>query len=71
MICASSCGDPGLPDHARLVVPPIVLALAKHPLVDEFDLSSLEFMSGAAPLSAELEVACGKRLGCRISRATG
>ena len=55
-----------------LVVPPIVLALAKHPLVDEFDLSSLEFMnSGAAPLSAELEVACGKRLGCRMQQGYG
>jgi acyl-CoA synthetase (AMP-forming)/AMP-acid ligase II len=54
------------------VVPPIVLALAKHPLVDEFDLSSLEFMnSGAAPLSAELEVACGKRLGCRMTQGYG
>ena len=55
-----------------LVVPPIVLALAKHPLVDKFDLSSLEFMnSGAAPLSAELEVACGKRLGCRMQQGYG
>jgi acyl-CoA synthetase (AMP-forming)/AMP-acid ligase II len=54
------------------VVPPIVLALAKHPLVDEFDLSSLEFMnSGAAPLSAELEVACGERLGCRMMQGYG
>jgi len=54
------------------VVPPIVLALAKHPLVDEFDLSSLEFMlSGAAPLSADLEVACGKRLGCRMEQGYG
>jgi len=54
------------------VVPPIVLALAKHPLVDEFDLSSLQFMlSGAAPLSAELEVACGKRLGCRMQQGYG
>jgi acyl-CoA synthetase (AMP-forming)/AMP-acid ligase II len=54
------------------VVPPIVLALAKHPLVDEFDLSSLEFMgSGAAPLSAELEVACGERLGCRMQQGYG
>src|ERR671935_914621 len=44
------------------VAPPIVLALAKEPLVDEFDLSSLKFMlSGAAPLSAELEVTCGAR----------
>jgi acyl-CoA synthetase (AMP-forming)/AMP-acid ligase II len=55
-----------------LVVPPIVLALAKHPLVDEFDLSSLQFMgSGAAPLSAELEVACGERLGCRMQQGYG
>jgi acyl-CoA synthetase (AMP-forming)/AMP-acid ligase II len=54
------------------VVPPIVLALAKHPLVDQFDLSSLKFMlSGAAPLSAELEIACGKRLGCRMQQGYG
>jgi acyl-CoA synthetase (AMP-forming)/AMP-acid ligase II len=54
------------------VVPPIVLALAKQPLVDEFDVSSLQFMlSGAAPLSAELERACGKRLGCRMLQGYG
>jgi acyl-CoA synthetase (AMP-forming)/AMP-acid ligase II len=54
------------------VVPPIVLALAKHPLVDQYDLSSLEYMnSGAAPLSAEREVACGKRLGCRMQQGYG
>ena len=54
------------------VVPPIILALAKQPIVDEFDLSSLEFMhSGAAPLSAELELACGKRLGCRMTQGYG
>ncbi|MBV8941007.1 MAG: AMP-binding protein [Solirubrobacterales bacterium] len=36
---------------AALLVPPIVLALTKHPLVDEFDLSSLEWIGcGAAPL---------------------
>jgi len=27
--------------------------------------------SGAAPLSAELEVACGKRLGCRMQQGYG
>jgi acyl-CoA synthetase (AMP-forming)/AMP-acid ligase II len=33
------------------LVPPIVLALAKHPLVDHYDLSSLQYIeSGAAPL---------------------
>ena len=35
------------------VVPPIVLALSKHPMVDQFDLTSLEWLnSGAAPLGA-------------------
>jgi acyl-CoA synthetase (AMP-forming)/AMP-acid ligase II len=54
------------------VVPPIVLALVKHPLVDEFDLSSLEFInSGAAPLSAELQVECGRRLGCQMEQGYG
>jgi acyl-CoA synthetase (AMP-forming)/AMP-acid ligase II len=53
-------------------VPPIVLALAKHPLVDEFDLSSLDLInSGAAPLSAELEIACGERLGCQMQQGYG
>lgn len=46
------------------VAPPIVLALAKHPSVDRYDLSSLEYVvSAAAPLDAELAVACSRRLG--------
>lgn len=46
-----------------LVVPPILLALAKHPIVDKFDLSSLRALtSGAAPLSAELQIEVSKRL---------
>jgi acyl-CoA synthetase (AMP-forming)/AMP-acid ligase II len=54
------------------VVPPIVLALAKHPLVDRFDLSALRFInSGAAPLGAELEEACGKRLDCVVGQGYG
>ncbi|XP_073154642.1 4-coumarate:CoA ligase 1-like [Henckelia pumila] len=37
-------------------VPPIVLAIAKSPVVDKYDLSSLRtVMSGAAPLGRELE----------------
>ncbi len=45
------------------VVPPIALALAKHPAVDEADLSSLRLiMSGAAPLGAELSDAVATRL---------
>jgi acyl-CoA synthetase (AMP-forming)/AMP-acid ligase II len=54
------------------LVPPIVLALVKHPIVDQFDLSSLEFInSGAAPLSAELQVQCAKRLGCQVEQGYG
>ncbi|MFF8680138.1 4-coumarate--CoA ligase family protein [Streptomyces sp. NPDC015140] len=46
------------------VAPPIVLALAKHPLVAEYDLSSLKYIvSAAAPLDAQLAAACSRRLG--------
>ena len=46
------------------LVPPIILALAKHPLVDEHDVSTLAWInSGAAPLGAELADACARRLG--------
>jgi acyl-CoA synthetase (AMP-forming)/AMP-acid ligase II len=45
------------------VAPPIVLALAKHPLVDQYDLSSLRTItSGAAPLDESLALACQDRL---------
>ena len=54
------------------VAPPIVLALAKHPLVDSFDLGALRHMnSGAAPLKAELAAECGKRLGCEVVQGYG
>jgi acyl-CoA synthetase (AMP-forming)/AMP-acid ligase II len=54
------------------VVPPIVLALAKHPMVDKYDLSKLEvIMSGAAPLSAELATACADRLECLLIQGYG
>ncbi len=47
------------------IVPPVALALAKHPMVDQFDLSSLEqTFTGAAPLGAELSNAVGRRLNC-------
>jgi acyl-CoA synthetase (AMP-forming)/AMP-acid ligase II len=45
------------------VAPPIVLALAKHPLVDQYDLSSLRTItSGAAPLDEQLALAAEERL---------
>ena len=54
------------------VVPPIALALAKHPAVDERDLSSVEnVMSGAAPLGAELSDKVAKRLDCEVFQGYG
>jgi acyl-CoA synthetase (AMP-forming)/AMP-acid ligase II len=54
------------------VAPPIVLALAKHPLVDKYDLSSLQSVfSGAAPMDASLERACTDRLGCQVMQGWG
>lgn len=45
------------------LVPPLVLFLAKHPMVDKFDLSSLQAISsGAAPLARDLEIGVAKRL---------
>ncbi|MDQ0581750.1 4-coumarate--CoA ligase family protein [Streptomyces rishiriensis] len=45
------------------VAPPIVLALAKHPAVARYDLSSLRYVvSAAAPLDAGLAAACAERL---------
>ncbi|MDQ3754412.1 MAG: AMP-binding protein [Acidobacteriota bacterium] len=54
------------------IVPPIALALAKHPIVDNYDLSHLKAVfSGAAPLSAEVSRACAERLGCLIRQGYG
>jgi len=54
------------------VVPPIVLALAKHPVVDKFDLSALvTVFSGAAPLGQELATACSSRLGANVRQGYG
>ena len=54
------------------LVPPIILALAKHPVVDNYDLSSLKtVMSGAAPLSGDLASAAADRLGCHVMQGYG
>ncbi|KAJ7269564.1 AMP binding protein [Mycena rebaudengoi] len=45
------------------VVPPILVVLARHPAVDNYDLSSLKYMlSGAAPLGADLVKMVKQRL---------
>jgi acyl-CoA synthetase (AMP-forming)/AMP-acid ligase II len=44
-------------------VPPVILGLSQTPLVDQYELSSLRYiMSGAAPLSAELQQRVAARL---------
>jgi len=54
------------------VVPPIVLALAKHPVVGRYDLSRLRCVfSGAAPLGDQVARACAERLGCRVLQGYG
>ena len=54
------------------VAPPIVLALAKHPLVDEFDLSMLtQIFCAAAPLKVDLADECAKRLDCEVVQGYG
>jgi acyl-CoA synthetase (AMP-forming)/AMP-acid ligase II len=64
-----------LQDHRitrAFLVPPIVLGLAKHPLVDKYDLSSLNtVVSGAAPLDAGLEAACAERTGALVTQGWG
>ncbi len=45
--------------------PPVAVALAKHPMVAEFDLSCVErFFSGAAPLGGDVGDAVAGRIGC-------
>ena len=53
-------------------VPPMVLGLAKHPVVDDFDLSSVkQIFSGAAPLGADLAAAAAARVGCEVVQGYG
>ena len=54
------------------IVPPIVLKLARDPIVEKYDLSSLKMIfSGAAPLGAELSRECVQRIGCGIRQGYG
>ncbi len=54
------------------VVPPMVLAFAKSPLVDKYDLSRLRIVfSGAAPLKEDLAEAARTRLGCSVVQGYG
>jgi acyl-CoA synthetase (AMP-forming)/AMP-acid ligase II len=54
------------------LVPPIMVALAKHPLVAKYDLSKLEgIMCGAAPLGPEVAAAVEERLDCVVCQGYG
>jgi 4-coumarate--CoA ligase len=54
------------------VVPPVVLLLGKHPVIEKYDLSTIRMMnSGAAPLTRELVDAVNKRLGIPIKQGYG
>ncbi len=54
------------------IVPPIVVALTKHPVVANYKLPKLKtIFSGAAPLDESLTRACIERLGCDIRQGYG
>ncbi len=64
-----------LQDHevtTAFAVPPIVLALAKHPIIDNYDLSKLRYVnSGAAPLPEAVAEGCAQRLGVSVRQGYG
>lgn len=54
------------------LVPPVVLALSRSPLVDQYDLSSVRhILAGAAPLGAALTRTCSERLGAFVRQGYG
>ena len=49
------------------LVPPVANLLAKHPLVDKYDLSSLELiLCGAAPCGKDIEESIRSRIGVKL-----
>ena len=54
------------------IAPPIAVALAKHPLIDQYDLSSVDTVfSGAAPLDGVLAQAVADRIHVRMRQGYG
>jgi acyl-CoA synthetase (AMP-forming)/AMP-acid ligase II len=54
------------------LVPPVLQFLAAHPLVDQYDLTSLELVGcGAAPLGASLQHKAAERLKCPVVQGFG
>ncbi|KAJ3164227.1 hypothetical protein HDU88_005539 [Geranomyces variabilis] len=54
------------------LVPPIIIRLAKDPIVDNYQIDSLKtIMSGAAPLAADVAIATSKRINCLVVNGYG
>jgi acyl-CoA synthetase (AMP-forming)/AMP-acid ligase II len=54
------------------IVPPVAVALAKHPIVDSYSLPRLRWLlCGAAPLGSELTTALQQRLGVSVRQGYG
>ena len=54
------------------LVPPIILFLAENPLINDYDISSLQYiLSGAAPLGVEQILAVCKRIDCPVYQGYG
>ena len=54
------------------IAPPIAVALAKHPMVEEYDIDCIDVVfSGAAALDAELGHAVGRRLNTTVLQGYG
>jgi len=54
------------------LAPPLATFLMKHPMVDQFDLSSVsDVMCGAAPLSEEIGAAVAKKCDCIVRQVYG
>ncbi|XP_064621656.1 uncharacterized protein LOC135484270 [Lineus longissimus] len=55
-----------------MIVPPVGILLANHPLVDKIDFSSVnDILSGAAPMAWETEKTIRKRTGLKIRQGFG
>jgi 4-coumarate--CoA ligase len=54
------------------IAPPIAVALAKHPIVDDYDISTVHTVfSGAAPLDGDTAAAAGRRIHARVLQGYG
>ncbi|WP_166998917.1 AMP-binding protein [Paramicrobacterium fandaimingii] len=54
------------------IAPPIAVALAKHPIVDNYDISTVHSVfSGAAPLDGETAELAGHRIHARVMQGYG